>query len=87
VFHVTAPSENEAIALAEIIVWESLQEFLPDDPVEFSEGAIKALSKLSPRRQRAAIRTALGTVALRQTDVVNAVDIPSEARSISIGFV
>lgn len=87
VFQISTPSENEAVALAEIIAWEAVQEFLPDDPVEFSDGAIKALSRLSPRRQRAAIKTALGAVALRQADVVHAADIPRDATSISMGFV
>ncbi|MES2164623.1 MAG: AAA family ATPase [Pseudomonadota bacterium] len=87
VFHINAPSEDEAVALAEIIAWESTQELLPDDPVEFSDAAIKALSRLSPRRQRAAIKTALGAVALRQSDVVHAADIPSDATSTRMGFV
>jgi len=87
VFNIVAPTEDEAIGVAEIIAWESLQEYLPGDPVEFSDGAIKALSMLSPRRQRAAIKSALGTVALRQGDVVYAADIPGAASSASIGFI
>lgn len=87
VFQIRSPSENEAIELAEIIAWEAVQEFLPDDPVEFSDGAIRALSKLSPRRQRIAIKSALGAVALRQSDVVHVGDIPSESSKTAVGFV
>lgn len=87
IFNISPPTKAESMHVAEIIAWETTQEYLPGDPIEFEQSALFALAALSPRKQRSAVRNALGKAALRCGYLVTKADIDCEIGSTTIGFV